>query len=36
MSVPVGSESAGEPPSGKVMHSIGLRPRAGCETCPDI
>lgn len=30
------SESIGELPGGKIMRRLGLRPRAGCETCRDI
>ena len=35
-STPVGSESSIELPGGKIMRRLGLRPRAGCETCRDI
>jgi ribosomal protein S18 acetylase RimI-like enzyme len=30
------AESIDELPSGKIMRRIGLRPKAGCETCRDI
>ena len=33
---PVESESSAELPGGKIMRRLGLRPRAGCETCRDI
>lgn len=36
LSVPVGPEAVGELPSGKIMRRLGLRPRAGYETCRDI
>ncbi|MHA1137845.1 MAG: GNAT family N-acetyltransferase [Candidatus Thorarchaeota archaeon] len=33
---PVDSISSTELPGGKIMRRLGLRPRAGCETCRDI
>lgn len=33
---PVESTSSTELPGGKIMRRLGLRPRAGCETCRDI
>ena len=33
---PVDSVSATDLPGGKIMRRLGLRPRAGCETCRDI
>ncbi|MGY5880928.1 MAG: GNAT family N-acetyltransferase [Candidatus Thorarchaeota archaeon] len=32
----VESTSSAELPGGKIMRRLGLRPRAGCETCRDI
>jgi len=38
--IPIGSSSSEEGvpelPGGKIMRRLGLRPRAGCETCRDI
>ena len=33
---PVEPTSSAELPGGKIMRRLGLRPRAGCETCRDI
>jgi ribosomal protein S18 acetylase RimI-like enzyme len=36
LQAPMQMKSADELPGGKIMRRLGLRPRAGCETCRDI